>query len=57
MNDMKKYIISERPNLFEPVGIVNSNARGDAQYRTSVRGKVIVDHSNASQYMKNIGYS
>lgn len=48
---------SEYAKFIQTIGIVGSNAKGNAKYSTKVTGKIIVDRTYAADYLKSVGYS
>ena len=48
---------SEYADFIQTIGIVSSNAKVNAKYSKKVTGKIVVDRTYASDYMKSIGYS
>lgn len=47
----------EYARFIQALGIVASNASGNAKYATQVNGRIIIDRTFAYSYLKNIGYS
>lgn len=48
---------SEYAKFIQAVGIVGNSSDGSKPYTKSVSGKIIIDRSYASKYLKNVGYS
>lgn len=47
----------EYARFIQAVGIVGSNARGDAKYTNSVSGKIVIDRTYAADYLAAVGYT
>lgn len=47
----------EYARFIQALGIVYANSAGNATYKYSVTGKIIVDRSFASSYLRSVGYS
>ena len=48
---------SEYAKFIQAVGIVPSGSAGNAKYKTSVSGKIVIDRTYAYSYLSSIGYS
>lgn len=48
---------SEYAKFIQTIGIVSPSAKGNAKYSTRVTGKIVVDRTYASDYLKSVGYS